>query len=68
MIELELRTKVAIDHKSYGLKFIEVDAMCAGRIRYTYKGKFEQISPELKELIESDIVVAAQKEIISNRP
>jgi hypothetical protein len=68
MVQLDLRTKVSIDHESYGLKLIEVDGRNVGHIRYNYRGNFEQISPELEDLINSDIVVAVQKEIIRNKP
>jgi len=65
MVQLELKTKVAIDHESYGLKFIEVDGSNIGHVRYNYKGKFEQLSTELIELINSDIVFAVKKEIVN---
>jgi len=66
MVQLELRTKVKIDHDFYKLKFIEVDGRKIGSERFVYSGKFEKTSPLLDDLIKSDIVVSASKEIVSN--
>lgn len=61
MTQLELITKVKIDHEFYRLTLVDYTGY-----QFTYKGKFKEVPNYINEIINSDITISASKKILGS--